>query len=137
MCAMGLARTAVAGLAALMTAMITEVAHGQGGSVFQATLGETNQKTGEISTQELQRILADGSAIVLDSRKRAEYVAGHIAGAKNVAPPAEAPPSAYAAAVEQLLGGDKSKALVLYCNGQHCQASRQVSEQLLNAGFTN
>ena len=26
---------------------------------------------------------------------------------------------------------------MLYCNGQHCQASRQLSEQLVNAGFTN
>jgi len=32
---------------------------------------------------------------------------------------------------------DKAKPLVLYCNGQYCQASRQLSEQLVNAGFTN
>ena len=45
---------------------------------------------------------------------------------------AGAPPAAYIAAVEQLVGGDKSKALVLYCNGQNCQASRTLSEQLVD-----
>src|SRR5262249_43798313 len=34
-------------------------------------------------------------------------------------------------------GGDKGKALLLYCNGPHCQASRQLGEQLAAAGFTN
>jgi rhodanese-related sulfurtransferase len=107
------------------------------GSILRATLEETNQKTAEVSTEDVRRILADGSAILLDSRKRSEYVAGHIAGAKNVAPPVGASPSAYTAAVERLVGGDKSKALVLYCNGQHCQASRQLGDQLVAAGFSD
>jgi rhodanese-related sulfurtransferase len=107
------------------------------GNILQSTLGEANQKTEEVSTADVRRMLSDGSAIVLDSRKRSEYVAGHIAGALNVAPPADAPAGAYAAAVEKLVGGDKSKALVLYCNGPNCQASRQLSEQLVTAGFSN
>jgi rhodanese-related sulfurtransferase len=135
------ARTLVhAGAIAITAAIMTTAAIGgtrAQGSIQQATLGEANQKTKEISTEDIRRILADGSAIVLDSRKRSEYVAGHIAGAKNVAPPADAPPSAYTAAVEQLVGGDKGKALVLYCNGPHCQASRTLSDQLVAAGFTN
>jgi rhodanese-related sulfurtransferase len=106
-------------------------------TILQATIGEQNQKTAEVSTAEVRRILADGSAILLDTRKRAEYVAGHIAGARNVAPPQGAPASEYVAAVEKLVGGDKGKALVLYCNGPHCQASKQLSEQLVGAGFTN
>jgi rhodanese-related sulfurtransferase len=114
-----------------------DAAIAQGTSIYQATLAEPNQRTAEVSTEELRRILADGSAIVVDSRKRSEYVAGHIAGARNVAPSADVPPSEYIAAIERLLGGDKSKALVLYCNGPHCQASRQLSDQLVAAGFTN
>ena len=106
-------------------------------SILQATIGEPNQKTAEVSTADVHRILTDGSAILLDTRKRAEYVAGHIAGAKNVAPAPSAPASDYIKAVEELVGGDKGKALVLYCNGPNCQASKQLSEQLLGAGFTN
>src|SRR2546427_682802 len=37
----------------------------------------------------------------------------------------------------RLVDGNKSKAVVLYCNGPRCQASRQLSEQLVAAGFTN
>jgi rhodanese-related sulfurtransferase len=124
---------ATLGLATLLTIVATHVASAQGGSIYQATLAEPNQKTQEVSTEQVRRILADGSAIVLDSRKRSEYVAGHIPGARNV----DAPPSEYVAAVERLVGGDKSKALVLYCNGPFCQASKRISEQLVAAGFTN
>jgi len=131
-------RTAVAGLLAIfLTLAASERVNAQGAGALQATLNETGAKTKEVSTEEVRRILTDGSAIVLDSRKRAEYVAGHIAGAKNVAPPAEAPPAAYVEAIEKLLGGDKSKALILYCNGQFCQASRTLADQLVAAGFTN
>src|SRR5712691_1391137 len=114
-------RAGVASLAAAIIMATTAVgAANAQGSVYQATLGEMNPKTGEVSTAEMHQILADGSAIVLDSRKRAEYVAGHIAGAQNVAPPEGSPPAAYVEAVTKLVGGDKAKALVLYCNGQFC-----------------
>jgi rhodanese-related sulfurtransferase len=109
------------------------LASAQAGNIYQATLAEANQKTGEVSTEQVRRILADGSAIVLDTRKRSEYVAGHIPGARNL----DAPPAAMVAAVERLVSGDKSKSLVLYCNGPFCQASRRLSEQLVAAGFTN
>ena len=137
MLARRLVQAGAAGLAmAIIMAAAVDVATAQS-SVYQATLAEPNQKTPEVSTEEVRRILADSSAILLDSRKRSEYVAGHIAGAKNAAPEPGSPPAAFVAAVERLVGGDKAKPLVLYCNGQHCQASRQLSEQLVNAGFTN
>ena len=115
--------------------VIAQMASAQ--NVAQATLAETNQKTAEVSTEEIRRILADGSAIVLDSRKVSEYAAGHIPGARNLGLKADATAAETLAAVEKLLGGDKSKALVMYCNGLYCQASRRLSEQLVAAGFTN
>jgi rhodanese-related sulfurtransferase len=130
-------RTGAAALAAAFVTMVAvSTAAAQSTAIYQAIIGEPNPKTPEISTEEMQRVLANGSAIVLDSRKRSEYVAGHIAGAQNVLAEAGAPPSATVAAVEKL-AGDKSKALVLYCNGPHCQASRQLAEQLVAAGFTS
>jgi rhodanese-related sulfurtransferase len=135
---MNFVRAGTAGLAvAAVVILAADVASAQGGAIDQATLGEPNQKTPEVSTEELRRILADRSAIVLDSRKHAEYVAGHIPGARNLALNPDASPSDSVAAVERLLGGDKGKALVLYCNGPFCQASRRLSEQLVAAGFTN
>jgi rhodanese-related sulfurtransferase len=122
---------------AFMTIPKVDVALAGTADVYRATLAEPQQTTGQVSTEEVRRILADGSEIVLDSRKRAEYVAGHIAGAVNVAPAPGAPPEEYVAAVERLLGGDKTRPLVLYCNGQYCKAGRRLAGQLAEAGFTN
>jgi rhodanese-related sulfurtransferase len=110
---------------ATVSALIAAPAFAQ--SVFQATLDEPNQKTPEANTADVQRALADGSAIVVDSRKHAEYVAGHIAGASN---------ASSVDAMLQVVNGDKSRAIILYCNGQHCQASRNFSGELVAAGFT-
>jgi 3-mercaptopyruvate sulfurtransferase SseA len=96
-----LVQAGAAGLAmAIIMAAAVDVATAQS-SVYQATLAEPNQKTPEVSTEEVRRILADSSAILLDSRKRSEYVAGHIAGAKNAAPEPGSPPAAFVAAVER------------------------------------
>jgi rhodanese-related sulfurtransferase len=104
-----------------------------GGNIYEATLAEPNQKTREVSTEQVRRILADNSAIIVDARKRPEYAAGHIPGAHNV----DATSPASVAAVERLVSGDKNKALVLYCNGPFCRASKYLGEQLVAAGFRN
>jgi rhodanese-related sulfurtransferase len=101
--------------------------------ILQATLAETNQKTGEVSTEELRGILADGSATILDTRAREEFEAGHIPGARHI----DAPPNERIPAVARLVNGDKSAALVLYCNGPYCQASRRFADELVAAHFTN
>jgi rhodanese-related sulfurtransferase len=43
------------------------------GCVFSTTLAESNQKTQEVSTDELREILAAQSAVVFDARPAAEY----------------------------------------------------------------
>ncbi len=101
--------------------------------ITHATFTEQDAKTPQVSTQDIRRILVDGTAIVLDTRTPAEYAAGHIPGAHALGAGA----AAQLAAVTELVGGDKGKALVLYCNGPYCQASRRSGEQLVAAGFTN
>ena len=120
-------------IALLALTVVVDRASAQADDVNQATLAEPNQKTPEVSTEQLRRILADGSAIVVDTRTRDEFEAGHIPGARML----DAPPSDHVKAVERLVRGDKSAALVLYCNGPYCQASRRLAEQLVAAGFTN
>ena len=39
--------------------------------------------------------------------------------------------------MERLANGNKAAALVVYCNGPYCQASRRLAERLLAAGFSN
>lgn len=130
-------RTSIGMAATILTTLFLQPAVAQNLSIHHATLAETNQKTSEVSTAELRRILTDGSAIVLDSRKRSEYVIGHIPGARNAAPRPGAPASEFIDEVLRIAGGNKASALVLYCNGEYCQASRRLADQLVGAGFTN
>ena len=123
----------VATLLMPLLADFSSAAIAQTNGIFQATLGEPDQKTAEVSTGQLRRILADSSAIVVDTRAPAEFAAGHIPGARGL----EGVPAQYLGEVEQMVGGDRTKALVLYCNGPNCQASKRLAEQLIAAGFTN
>jgi rhodanese-related sulfurtransferase len=113
--------------------MAAERADAADTSIWLATLAETGQKTGEISTQQLQRILAEKSAMVIDSRTAQEFEAGHIPGAQMLGGPS----ASHVSAVERLVAGDRSKPLVVYCNGPYCKASRKLADQLLAAGFSN
>ncbi|MCC6778449.1 MAG: hypothetical protein IT537_17770 [Hyphomicrobiales bacterium] len=95
-------------LAGLMLWLVADPGFAQD-TVYHATLKEPGQKSAEASTEDVRRALADGSALVLDSRKRAEYVAGHIAGARNAAPSPGAPPAEFVTTVERLASGDKAR----------------------------
>lgn len=108
-------------------------------TVFDTTLGEVGQKTPEVSTAELQKLLKDGTAVVLDARPPREYAISHIPGALNVAPKAGVAKHLYVsdvAEVGRLLGGAKDKPLVLYCNGPFCGKVKRLGAELVEAGHT-
>lgn len=109
-------------------------------SIFEATLAEPNQKTIEVSTEELRRILVDGAATVFDARPPKEYALSHIPGALNVAGKPGVRMSQYvpdAGEIARALRGEHSAPIVLYCSGPFCGRSKRLSEELLEAGFTN
>lgn len=109
-------------------------------NVFRAVLGEKDPKTPEISTEELKSILASGMAVLLDTRPHLEWAISHIPGAHNVAPKPGVPMSQYTSDVTEvgrLVALDKTRPLVLYCNGPFCGKSKRVSEDLLAAGYSN
>ena len=115
--------------------------HGQApGNIFQATLGEPGQRTAEVSTETLQAILADKSAVVLDARPFREFAISHIPGAVNVAAKPGVPTSAYVsdvAEIGRLVQEKKETPLVLYCNGPNCGKSGRLAGELVGAGYTN
>ena len=126
-----------AGLALAVT-FCAAVAHAQ--TIHQATLAEINPSTPELSTDEVRRILAEGTATVLDTRPYLEYAISHIPGARNVAAKPGVSMSMYVsdvAEIGRIVGGDKAAPLVLYCNGPFCGKSNRLAEELLAAGFTN
>ena len=104
-----------------------------------ATVTKADQ-TREISTEELQTILANRSATVLDARPALEFAISHIPGAVNVAPTPGVPMSSYVsdvAEIGRLLHGNKSAPLVLYCNGPHCGKSKRLAGELLDEGYSD
>lgn len=108
--------------------------------IMTAQLMEPDQKTPEVSTQEMVRILADGSATVFDARPHLEWAVSHIPGAVNAAPKPGVPMSQYVSDVNEILrqvNGNKAAPIVLYCNGPFCGKSKRLGEELLAAGFTN
>jgi rhodanese-related sulfurtransferase len=126
-------------LASLMA--MTGAARGPDPSdVRNAVLAEANPKTPEVSTADLERILADGSATVFDTRPFGEFAVSHIPGARNLSARPGVAMSLYvsdAAEVERAVGGDRTAAIVLYCNGPFCGKSKRLAEDLLTAGYTN
>jgi rhodanese-related sulfurtransferase len=108
--------------------------------ILKATLAQPNEKTAEVSTDELRRMLAEGSATVFDARPHLEFAISHIPGALNVAPKAGVPMSLYVsdvAEIGRILGDRKDAAIVLYCNGPFCSKSKRLAEELSRAGYTN
>ena len=120
--------------------LVIAAARMQTPNVFDAILAEADQRTPEVSTSEIRKILAASSAIVLDVRPHLEFAIGHIPGALNVAAKPGVAPSMYvsdAAEVGRLVRGNTAANLVLYCNGPHCGKSKRLAEELLAAGHTN
>ena len=97
-------------------------------NIYQAVLIEPEQKTQNISTEEMQQILAEGSAKVFDSRRAEEYTFAHLPGVLN----ARTVP-----VIESILQGKKDASIVLYCNGKYCGQSRRLANKLLAAGYTD
>jgi rhodanese-related sulfurtransferase len=107
--------------------------------IMKATLSQPNDKTSEVSTEELRRILADKSATVFDARPQVEFAISHIPGAVNVASKAGVPMSVYVSDVAEIgrvLGDRKDAPIVLYCNGPFCGKSKRLAEELIAAGYT-
>jgi rhodanese-related sulfurtransferase len=120
--------------------MVSAIQAQPASNIFTATLGESGAKTPEISTDELRHILAEKSATVFDVRPANEFATSHIPGAVNVAQKPGTSKALYVsdvAEISRLLGEDKGKPIVLYCNGPFCGKSKRVSEDLVAAGFTN
>ena len=108
-------------------------------SIRQATLTEPDQKTSEVSTEELQTILLEKSATVFDARPFQEYAISHIPGALNVATKPGVSIDLYVsdvAEVGHVVQDNKAAPMVLYCSGPFCGKSKRLAEELLAAGYT-
>ncbi len=135
-------RAQILGLGSLVAlALCAAPARGQTNvNIHRATLMEADQKTPDLSTEELRQILRDKSATVFDARPFKEYAISHIPGAVNVAAKPGVAISLYVsdtAEIGRVVKEDKAAAIVLYCNGPFCGKSKRLATELLEAGYTN
>jgi len=139
MCRSTWSRTFV--LAVLVTCSGARAVVGQAPTnIHQAVLGEPNQPTAEVSTDELRQILAQHAAFVFDARPHREFAISHIPRALNVAAKPGVPAAAYVSDVAEIgrvVGDDRNAKIVLYCNGPYCGKSKRLADELLAAGYLN
>jgi rhodanese-related sulfurtransferase len=105
-------------------------------NVLDGTLGDPDPAP-ELSTAELQAALRDPGVVVLDARPIAEYAVSHIPGARSVPGKPNLAASAYtadASAVVKMVP-DRTRRLVLYCNGLHCGRSKRFAAELRANGY--
>jgi len=81
--------------------------------------------------QVIDLIIANPEMIVIDSRKKTEYLKGHIEGATNILNT-----RLKAEDLEQL-SPDKSDTILFYCNGSRCLRSSDSINKAKSWGYTD
>jgi len=104
-------------------------------AVAEANLAEVGQIAGEfmpasdldiVSRDELERLLSEGRASVIDVRPAAEFEAGHLAGAISI------PAGELADRIHEL---PRDRLIVAYCRGKYCLFAGEAVLLLRERGF--
>jgi len=107
-------------------------------NIVDGTLGDRDASP-ELSTAEMQAALRDPAVVVLDARPQAEYAVSHLPGARSVPGKANTAASAYTADVSAVIRWvpDRTRRLVLYCNGLYCGRSKRFAAELRTNGYAD
>ena len=106
-------------------------------NIFQASLLEPPQPGKELSTEQLQQILASGGMPVFDVRFELEYAISHIPGATNIPPVNNTSVEREVSQISALFPNNLHAEFVLTCNGPFCGKSKRVAAALVAAGYDN
>ncbi len=92
---------------------------------------ESIEDVGIVSAEEvIDLILANPDLIIIDSRKKTEYMKGHIEGAVNILN------TRLNREELERLSPDKSSSILFYCNGTRCLRSSDSIKKAKNWGYT-
>ncbi|MCU7846376.1 MAG: rhodanese-like domain-containing protein, partial [Candidatus Thiodiazotropha sp. (ex Monitilora ramsayi)] len=78
----------------------------------------------------VELILADPNLVVIDARKKSEYLKGHIEGAHNILN------TTLTLADLEAVSPRKTTPLLIYCNGIRCQRSSDTISKAVNWGYS-
>lgn len=93
----------------------------------------------QISTNEMKKAIKNG-ALIIDNRPYFEWAVSHIPNAVTVSPKPGISRALYTSdkeEIKKLANNDKSKLIILYCDGIYCGKTRRVSKELVQEGFKN
>jgi rhodanese-related sulfurtransferase len=76
-------------------------------------------------------ILSNPELIIIDSRKKTEYIKGHIEGAINILN------TELMLEDLEVIAPDRGRALLFYCNGVRCLRSSDAINKAVEWGYTN
>jgi len=76
-------------------------------------------------------ILSNPDMLIIDSRKKTEYLKGHIEGAINILN------TELARGDLETIAPDRTQAVLFYCNGARCLRSTDSIDKALGWGYTN
>jgi len=81
--------------------------------------------------QVVELVLSNPELVIIDSRKKTEYVKGHIEGSINIL-------NTQLTEYEmQKVLPDKSSHVLFYCNGSRCMRSSDATSKALSWGYSN
>ncbi len=93
---------------------------------------ETIEDVRSVSAEQvIDLILANPDLLVIDSRKKTEYLKGHIEGAVNILNTRLTRESL------ERIAPDKSREILFYCNGTRCLRSSDSINKARGWGYTN
>lgn len=83
-----------------------------------------------ITTDQMKQIIKTGNALVIDSRNSEAYLKGHIPTAINI------PFLDVFNYIEKLQSIPRDTLIIIYCEGVHCELSKNLSQFLKGMNFT-
>ena len=93
---------------------------------------ETIESVRSVSAEQvIDLILANPDLLVIDSRKKTEYLKGHIEGSINILN------TQLEREDLERMAPDKTKAILFYCNGIRCLRSSDSIKKARGWGYTN
>lgn len=92
--------------------------------------GDVTDGVRMVTTAQVKRLIDEKKATIIDARRSDQFEKGHIAGALNI--------YAYEFAdnVPKVIGLDRNRLIVVYCDGGTCDLSHELADELINGlGF--
>lgn len=107
----------------------TEIVFEAGTENFGNAETENIDEIRALTTEQVYEIYSNREAKFVDARDNWDFADGHIPGAINI------PEYKFTSAEPNLKLLDKNEKLIVYCEGDQCEVSKRLAQELINLGY--